>query len=304
MTSRFAELVRHEVMLSLRSKRLVVMLVLYMGTALLGGLALSAAYAVAERSLIQASAGPLGVSEQEMRAQLAAPASAALHNALETFGVDLDTIAPALSDSAVAAVFFWCSLVCLPFLIAMVTFDSVASPLNRRSLCYETLRASRRNIVLARLLSHTLIVSVVTALSAAAVLGIASRLLPSLPLGGALRSAAWTSTLLVPHIAIYVALCVLCSASTPKANAALVRAVGAIIVLWALTLPERAVGFAIDEDSIYAYLRWLNVFSPNHYRLGLWKLPTAGLLKSLLAYAAFWTSFSALAVFSLQRRDL
>ncbi len=296
------ELIRHELEIALRTRRVLVVALLYLGAALLGGMLVVWGLSKAEALIVEQAQAQGSISADEVRALIAENGEQALRDALDSFDVEVDDLAQPLTNSVVAPVFFWCSLAFLPFLIVLTTFDTFASDLQARSLCFITLRTARWQTVVARLASQTLIFSIVTALAAAALFGFAVWRLDSLAAPQAMTSWAYGVALLVPYGAAYVAVTTFCSASTPKPMGALIRAVGLLIALRLCSLPDSL----IDDDAAphWLALRFLRYVSPAWYHDGMWQAVGLDLALSIAAYVTFTATFGTLAVVVIGRRDL
>lgn len=304
MITQLLRLTRHEIEVALRTRRVLLIAFLYIGAAIVGGLGISAAAAKAEQAIIETTAERTGLDEAALRAELAENGQEALEEMLDEFGIATDVIAQPLRSSIVAPVFFWCSLAFLPLLIALSTFDTLASDLRGRTLCYTTLRAPRWATVVAKGAAWWAIVSVITAICAFIVFGAASRMLRALELGVALRSAVWVAIAVLPFIAAWVAFALWCSSTTDKPMAALVRAFLLMIALRLFTLPNALIGSVIEEGSPMAVLRHLRWLSPSAHNRGLWHMPDLDLARSVLAFLAFAAFFTWAAVTTVRRRDL
>ena len=296
LLSSVLEIARHELAVMLRTRRAVLMAALYLGAAVIGGLAMVLIARSIEQSALEALLSQ-GLSPENAAAQLREAAEPAFRQAVSWFaGTEPADMAPSLRESLVLPVFLWCSLVALPFLILLTSFDQLAAPLERRSLCYSVLRAPRAAIVLGKLAAHTLLFTVLTMVSSTALVAIAVGLLGTDDFAVSLFGLVRLWVLLVPFGLVYLGISSFCSASASQPFSALLMSLGTIVVLRIL--------LSMPQDGALAPLRVLRYASPAYYHEGFWQSGLAGPAASALAYLAIATVFVALAIRRLGARDL
>lgn len=298
------QMVRHELELAVRTRRVLLVSVLYVAAALVGGVGISTAAARAESALVESMSEQTGVDPEALRRELAEHADDAMAEVFEQLGVEPETLAGPLRSSVVAPVFYWCSLAFLPFMILLSIFDTISTDLRGRTLCYTTLRAPRWAAVVSKALAWWVLIGLITAGTAFAVMAVAWRSVGTLSLSSAMASAAWISVVLLPFSAVWIAATLWCSATTDKPMTALVRAVLLLILLRLLTLPNTIAGDPSDDTPLTSALRALRYLSPKAWYRGLWHGLDSSMAMSCLAMCCFAVVFTAASVRWLDRRDL
>jgi ABC-type transport system involved in multi-copper enzyme maturation permease subunit len=290
---------RHELMITVATRRAVAAAGLYLVTALLGGIgyvkSLQGMQRQAARMLAERGANP---------AQAAEAVSRATHEAYEKLVVFLAgtadvPVAASLTDSLILPAFLWGSLAFLPFLVVLTSFDVIAGDLQARSLCYSVLRAPRAAILVGKLLAQAALFVGLSVVSSLALLGVAASLLDDFAIAAAVPGLVRVWLVLLPYGFCYLCLSAFCSASLRQPTVALLAAFGLMVALRILGL------FAlIPEGSALGPLRYLGWLSPAQYQSGLWEAGFAGPAFSALAYLAFAGVFLAFANRVLAGRDL
>ncbi|MBI5508065.1 MAG: ABC transporter permease subunit [Deltaproteobacteria bacterium] len=288
---------RHELAVAVRTRRALFVSALYLGAAILGGLAFVVLVRFFEHEVVarlsaQGMGGPaanLDVLGAEAYQKLAAFFA----------GVEPEAVAASFKNAVVVPFFFWGSLVFLPFLIVLSSFDQVAGDLQSRAILYPTLRARRLAILLGKVAAQLVLLVAVSIAGAVALVAIAALMLRGFSVVQALPAVARMVVLLVPFGLSYLAITAFASVSTKQPFAALF---GAFAIMVAL----RVLGFmsVIPEDHPAAWLRPLTWLSPSTYQSGLWLDDLSGPLSSVAAYLGFAAVFLTLAALVLERRDL
>lgn len=293
-------LLLHELRSLLRTRRVLVLLGLYLAAGTLTGLI----YVMTLRGARQTAldrARQEGISEAQAQEWIDASASPIADKLLEgAAGSSLELIAGSLTTSTVLTVFFWASLSFLPFLILMSSFDVVASTLATKSLRYSVLRASRLEILLGKTSAHLLVFAAVSAVAALFLMLMAAVFVEGFSLADNLAGFARVWFLLLPFAACYVGIATFASCTTSQGIFALVLS---LVIATGLRLVGWIASF-VDETGPAAPLRALRFASPGHYHDGLWLADWTGPLISSAAYLGFAGVFGALAFAVLQRRDL
>jgi ABC-type transport system involved in multi-copper enzyme maturation permease subunit len=290
---------RHELLITVATRRALAAAGLYLVTALLGGIgyvkALQGMQRQAERMLAERGAN---------EAQAAEAVSRATHEAYEKLVVFLAgtadvPVAASLTDSLILPAFLWGSPAFLPFLVVLTSFDVIAGDLQARSLCYSVLRAPRSAILLGKLLAQAALFVGLSVVSSLALLGVAASLLDDFAIAAAVPGLVRVWLVLLPYGFCYLCLSAFCSASLRQPTVALLAAFGLMVALRILGL------FAhIPEGSALSLLHYLGWLSPAQYQTGLWEAGFAGPAFSALAYLAFGAVFLASANRVLAGRDL
>lgn len=299
MLKQVQTIARHELAITVATRRAVAAAGLYLVTALLGGVgyvkSLQGMQRQAERMLAERGANP---------AQAAEAVSRATEEAYEKLVIFLAgtadvPVAASLTDSLILPAFLWGSLAFLPFLVVLTSFDVIAGDLQARSLCYSVLRAPRLAILLGKLLAQAALFVGLSVVSSLALLGVAASLLDDFAIVGAVPGLVRVWLVLLPYGFCYLCLSAFCSASLRQPTVALLAAFGLMVALRILGL------FAhVPEGSALSPLRYLGWLSPAQYQSGLWEAGFAGPAFSALAYLAFGGVFLAFANRVLAGRDL
>lgn len=213
-------------MIALKTKRLLVVALVYVGAAILGSLAYSYALREIESAALSAL-DQTGMDPIRAAAAYTLTSNTAYTQLVAFFaGASVEDLSASVLQSAPVPVYFWASLTFLPFLVALTSFDLIQGDLNHRTLCYTTLRASRRSIVLAKFGAHLLMLTVVSGLAATAFVVMTTVMVESVGLGTTLPGMVRVWMFLIPVGSAYLALTALMSTLTKRAAAALAFAVG------------------------------------------------------------------------------
>ncbi len=298
MLAHILEITRHELVVAARTRRAIVVTAMYLGSAVLGGLAFVLAVRFIEHEVLaRLSTQAPGDGTTPDLALLSEPA----YQKLAAFfaGVEPTQVAEAFRTAVIVPFFLWGSLIFLPFLIVFSCFDVMAGDLQSRAILYTTLRARRVEILLGKLLAQLALFLGVSVLGAAALTLIATLALQSFNLVAALPALARMLLLLAPYGLAYLALTIFASTWARQPFSALLLAIGIMVALRVVSWLD-----AIPAESSLALLKYAKWLSPSSYQQGLWLDDIWGPLSSSLAYTLFAAVFVGLAALSLKGRDL
>lgn len=289
----------HELRSLARTRRAAMLLLLYLGAAMLGGLAYVRAVQIGQEraaSLLEQTGASPEQAEQAVKAALAPLRARMLAGAAEAAGAP---IAQSLSTDLLLPVYLWTSLAFLPFLILLTSFDILSVDLDKRTLTYRTLRVSRGELLLGKVAAHALVFAGVSAIAGLFVIALAGSMLDVVDVPASLRGLARIWTLLLPFALCYLAMGTFCSSTTGHALVSLVLALAIASFL-------RLLGLAalFTDDHPLSYLQPLKYLSPAHYQTGLWVEGFTRPALSALAYLGFAAAFLSLARLVLNGRDL
>jgi ABC-type transport system involved in multi-copper enzyme maturation permease subunit len=290
------EIARHELRVMLRTRRALAVLGIYVASAVIAGLGYTVSVRFVEQAMQQA-----GSMDPQVARSIDVFSEPAYNAALAFIaGTEVSQIAPALCGSPIVPFVLWGSLRFLPLLFLLATFDSIAGDLASRSLAYTTLRASRTEVVLGKVLGHLVLLGLLSALCAMLVLGIAASQLESVTFAGALPGLLYVLALLLPFGVCYLAMFALCSASCRQPFLALVCAFGLYLLVWIV----RAFATIPESGSLWSMLRPLAWLSPATYQLGLWRADPVFPLTSAAIHLMFGAVMLGAAVLVLRRRAI
>jgi ABC-type transport system involved in multi-copper enzyme maturation permease subunit len=290
------ELARHELAVTLRTRRAIAVIGIYIASAVIAGLGYSASVSFVERAVANAKDMNPEISNQiDIFSEPA-------YNAILAFvaGAELSEIAPALRESPIVPFVLWGSLRFLPLLILLTSFDLIAGEMASRSLAYTTLRASRTEVVLGKALGHVTLLLMLSALCGILSLAIAAAILESVSFVASLPGLLYVLALLVPFGACYLGITVFCSAVCRQPFIALVCAFAAYLAVWIV----RAFAAIPETDSAWALLRPLAWVSPATYQSGLWRADPVFPLTSLSIHLMIAAIMLGAAALVLRRRAI
>lgn len=293
------EIVSHELSAALRTRRMIVTAVLFVGIGSLAALfyfvALREAQQVAIAALAEQGVPP------EMVAELLRNQSDEIAMAvLDRLGPGWDAFAPPLKLAYVVPVFFAIALGGLPWMVAGASFDLFASDLRARTLCYWSMRVPRRTLVLGRVIAQLVVIGAAILCVGLVTTVLGATLMADFSAVRALAGFGYATCLLLPPAAAYVAIVAFASSLTRSPLAAGALSVGLLLGLSMLRIPQHI----IEEGSPGAVLHHLRLLSPGWWTDGLWAASPVALLGSIAAYSAFAIVFTALAAATLRRHDL
>jgi len=259
------EITRHEFAVIFKTRRASTAAFLYFATALVGSFLYVFSLETLEEQLMGALIAQ-GADPLTAAGSVSLMGSEAYESTLAFLvGADVDQLAATFRQSPILPVCLWGSLAFLPALIIMTSFDQTVQDTQSRSICYSLLRTSRGAILVGKVLAHTLLFMVLTALCCGAILALATHSLASFEplqaIPGFLR--IWAS--LLPYGLCYLGITALASASVNQSFAAMALSMAILFLFqvfeWFGALPP---------DSDYAFLSPLQWLSPGHYVRGLW----------------------------------
>lgn len=287
----------HELTLTIATRRALAAVLLYLVTALLGGIGYVKSLNAMQHEAMHLLSAKGGAPAAAETARLTRQA----YEQLVVFlaGTDGAPVAQSLTDSMIVPAFLWGSLAFLPFLVVLTSFDMISSDLQTRSLCYSVLRAPRLAILLGKLLAQALLFIGLSVLASLALIGIAMSLLDQFELGMALPGLIRAWVVLLPYAFCYLGLATLCSTSLRQPAVALLAALGLMIALRIFGLFTH-----VPEGHAFSALRSLRWLSPSQYQSGLWEAGFAAPAFSAFAYLCFGAGFTLLASRVLEGRDL
>ncbi|MAM67233.1 MAG: hypothetical protein CMM12_00570, partial [Rhodospirillaceae bacterium] len=208
-------------------------------------------------------------------------------------GAPQEQLNPMLIDSPILPVFLWASLIFLPFLILMTSFDHVVGDLNNRSICYQLLRVSRRETLIGKTLAQMLLYTSITFINAGCLLLLGISMLESLDVSLALPGLLLAWALLIPVGFCYLSITTFASSIARQPFSALVIT---IFILFGLNV--------LGALSGWLDMPFLEYLKPSHYETGLWLTSNVDIFISLGAYIGFGLFFLFLADRTLAGRDL
>jgi len=299
MLKQILTIARHELSLTLATRRAFAAAALYLMAALLGGFGYVKSLKAMERH-----ATHLLTSRGVDPAQASTAIGNAVRQSYEQLvaflaGTNGTPVAASILNSVVLPAFLWGSLAFLPFLVVLTSFDMIANDLQSRSLCYSVLRTSRLSILVGKLLAHTTLFIALSVIASATLMGVAAYSLDGFETLSALPGLIRVWLVLLPYGICYLGFSALCSASIKQPTLALMAAFALMITLRILGL------FAhVPEGHALTPLRVLRWLSPAQYQSGLWEAGLTGPALSAMAYLAFGLASVFLTSQILQRRDL
>lgn len=293
------EIARHELAVSLRTARALVVAALYVAATLIGATAVTFSVRILEQKATEALVAK-GMDPLQAALALSLFDQDGYRKLFAFFaGVPSDQLAESLSTSVLVPFLFWGALVFLPFLILLTSYDQPAADLSSRAICYTTVRAPRSAVLLGKLLAQATLFVGITILCAAAVVGLGTGLLATFSLGEVLPGLLRMVVLLIPFGFCYLGIAAFCSASARQPFTALVASFGVIFALWVLGMCRH-----LSPDYALGFLRYLTWLSPSTYRPGLWMKGVWAPLGSAAAFLGFAAAFVLLASRRLGKRDL
>jgi ABC-type transport system involved in multi-copper enzyme maturation permease subunit len=294
------EIARHELRCALKTRRIVAMLAMYLGLAIIGG----GSYAVVV-DLIE---------EQSIEALVAQGQS--LQEALETLRLqrsveespferwlaglaDGEQIADALKSSSAMVLFLWVSLNLFPFLCVVSFFDQLSGPLRSRTLRLSALRVSRASMVWGRIVAHSILFVCLSGLGTLSMVMLVGVMLDSVSLVDCFLGICHLWVCLAPVGICFVALTAWLSAAPTATMPTLVTGLIAVV---ALRLVANFRFFSVESK--WALLHYLHYLSPFSYVDGFWRTGLWAPLSSVLIFLVFGLVFGALGVWRLEGQDL
>ena len=293
MIRNILEIVIYELQAAVATRRALMVIGLYLASGVLGSLAYVASISKIEEKAMEGFIDQ-GASAEEAANAISVIGDQAYEKIISTFvGAPQEELNPMLIDSPILPVFLWASLIFLPLLILMTSFDHVVGDLNNRSICYQLLRVSRRETLLGKTLAQMLLYCIITLINAGCLLLLGISMLESLDVGLTLPGLILAWALLIPVGFAYLAITTFASTIARQPFSALVITV---FILFGLKIQ----GILGD----WLGLPFLQYLKPSHYETGLWMVSSTDVIGSIAAYIAFGLFFLFLADRTMAGRDL
>ena len=266
---------------------------LYLASGIIGSVAFEYSVNVAQDKLIQIAVES-GADADEAALQISLRENEALNSFIAfAVGEPLESLNPLLIESPILPIFFGASLLFLPLLILLTSFDHIVTDLQNRSMCYQTLRLSRREMLLGKTLAQLTLYSIITFISAGCVLLSGLVMLNSMDLGATIPGLLVAWAILLPVGFCYLSITTFASSIAKQPFSALMITV---FILLALKL-QGVIGGWFD-------LPFLEYLRPSHYETGLWLVSTPSVVTSITAYIGFGAFFLFLSDRIIAGRDL
>ncbi len=293
MIRNILEIVIYELQSAVATRRALMVIGLYLASGILGSVAYVASISKIEEQAIEGFVEQ-GVSADEAANAVSVIGDQAYEKMVAFFvGAPQEQLNPMLIDSPILPVFLWASLIFLPFLILMTSFDHVVGDLNNRSICYQLLRVSRRETLIGKTLAQMLLYTSITFINAGCLLLLGISMLESLDVSLALPGLLLAWALLIPVGFCYLSITTFASSIARQPFSALVIT---IFILFGLNV--------LGALSGWLDMPFLEYLKPSHYETGLWLTSTVDIFISLGAYIGFGLFFLFLADRTLAGRDL
>lgn len=287
------EIVIYELQAAIATRRALMVIGLYLASGIIGSVAFEYSVNVAQDKLIQIAVES-GADADEAALQISLRENEALNSFIAfAVGEPLESLNPLLIESPILPIFFGASLLFLPLLILLTSFDHIVTDLQNRSMCYQTLRLSRREMLIGKTLAQLTLYSIITFISAGCVLLSGLVMLNSMDLGATIPGLLVAWAILLPVGFCYLSITTFASSVAKQPFSALMITV---FILLALKL-QGVVGGWFD-------LPFLEYLRPSHYETGLWLVSTPSVLTSIAAYVGFGAFFLFLADQIIAGRDL
>jgi len=300
MRSGLVQVIREEFWLALRTRRLIVLLVMYVVLALLISGATMFSLREAERIAMQEIAAR-GIPPDMARDLLTSTMERGIDEVARLLSKEPEDFHPLFRTSLPLAAFFFLATTVIPFGTLVASFDLFASDLRARSFCFATLRYRRRDIVLGRVIAHTATLAVANSIAAAIIVVMSGALLTNFQLGSALQGAAWCSFLLLFMCAAFVAISAFASVNTRRPGVALAMGFGIFLAMAFVRIPGSLVGLMGPEWQWMAHVPRL---VPWGWYGGLWSSHPGETALSLAVYGAYAAGFVLLALNRFSKEDL
>ncbi|MBT6179682.1 MAG: ABC transporter permease subunit [Deltaproteobacteria bacterium] len=293
MIRNILEIVIYELQAAVATRRALMVIGLYLASGIIGSLVYVGALNQIEEKAIEGFIAQ-GASAADAVSAISVLEDQAYEGIISFFvGVPKEDLNPVLIDSPILPVFLWASLIFLPLLILMTSFDHVVSDLHNRSICYQLLRVSRREILFGKTIAQMLLFGSVTLVNASVLIVLGMTMLDSIDVAATLPGLALSWALLIPVGFCYLSITTFSSTFAKQPFGALVMT---IFILFALKI----LGALKHWDD----MSFMQYFSPSHYDTGLWLVSGPDMFLSIVAYIGFGAFFLFLADRKLAGRDL
>jgi ABC-type transport system involved in multi-copper enzyme maturation permease subunit len=287
------EIVIYELQAAVATRRALMVIGLYLACGIIGSVAFEYSVNVGEGKLIELAVQN-GADPVEAALQISLNENEAFSKFIAfAVGEPFEALNPMLTQSPILPIFLGASLLFLPLLILLTSFDHIVTDMQNRSMCYQTLRVSRREILIGKTLAQLSLYSIITLISAGCVLLSGIIMLNSIDIGLTVPGLLVAWALLLPVGFCYLSITTFASSVAKQPFSALMITV---FILLALKL-QGVLGGWFD-------LPFLGYLRPSYYETGLWLASPSSILGSMAAYIAFGAFFLFLADRILAGRDL
>lgn len=262
-----------ELMLAVRTRKLMVIFGFYFVGALLGAWGVTSFLNTLKETAVetvademQARGGP-ALAAEEVNRYIDERLTAAVDDLSSFTGSDPEDLHPVLRRQFPVALFFTIALWLLPLMTLFASFDLFTSDLRARTFCYSTLRHRRAHIYWGRVAAHTLTLVAANLIAAFAFVVPASAGLSTIGAPAALAGTLWVCLLLTPFSFAFVGLCALCSVMTRRPAASLAYGMALFIAIVVLR------GIASAGPSLFEQaqlLEYLHLLTPGGLSRLLW----------------------------------
>jgi ABC-type transport system involved in multi-copper enzyme maturation permease subunit len=227
---------------SLRTRRALVLIVLYLVCSTVSSLVYVQTVRLAEKAMSQATQ-ELARGAQGVKGAAGAGLAVGLlksegYRSVLKFvaGGDESVASYLASFPPMVLIFTWCSLAFLPWLIALTSYDQVAGDLHLRTVRYTALRTHRFAFVAGKLAAQLLLVAGIATLGMAPVVIVGWTQLDSFEPIPTITSLLSTAPVTLAYAAAFVGAVSLASQLCRTPGAARAAAIGLLLVLWILAV--------------------------------------------------------------------
>lgn len=307
MAQGLAFVIREELTLAARTRKLLVLFSLYLAGALLGALVVTNMIStIREQALgmLQSEYAERGLGEPDTDAFVEImdqQMQDAVDNVTEFTGADPEEIHGVFRRGLPVAIFFVIALWTLPLMTLIASFDLFSSDLRLRTFCYSTLRHRRGHIFAGRLIAQVLVLTAANMIAGLAFVLPAATQLSTMGVLASLRGAVYASLLLAPFSFAFVAMAAACSTLTRRPAVALALGVTCMMGLVVLRMLGASLPNLSDTMMPAASLSWL---TPGVMSRWLWSASALQVLGGIAMLTAFGAVFTAVAWFRFRAEDL
>ena len=300
MRSGLVQVIAEEFWLALRTRRLIVLLVMYVLLALLVSGVTVFSLREAERLALE-EISQRGIPPEMARELLNDTMERGVDEVARLMDKEPTDFHPLFRTSLPLAMFFFMATTVIPFGTLAASFDLFSSDLRARSFCFATLRYRRRDILLGRVIAHTATLAIANTIAAAIFIVMAGALLTNFQLGPALHGAAWTSLLLVFMCAAFVGISTYASVSTRRPGIAFAIGFGIFLLMALVRIPG---GLATAFGDEWQWMSNVPKLVPYGWYSGLWSSHLSDTVAALLVYTVYAVGFVLLALRRFSKEDL
>lgn len=292
----FAHLVGQELRIALRTRRLWLLLGVFMLAALVSAAAVTRMVEGIQAVVVE-QMSTRGVDPTMAQEVLARAWDDGVDEVMGLLGMDLAAIAGPLRRCPPVALFLWLGQLALPLATLLLTAPIFAAELGQRSFCYVTLRYPRGLVALARLTAQWLSLVVALGLAGLVFTGWLAWTLSPVHGPDALVALAFTTAMLSLSALVWVGFAGLCSVMVRSTGAALGVGVAGLLAIgiWRLAVA----GMGLD-----ASMSWLTWPVPGTWALEVWRSDPARWWGGVIALLVLGAALQGAAVRRFQTRDL